>query len=206
MEVTNKATQWISIDERMKRGLRVLDQVENSKLRLLVNRICQSLKSGASENIFNVEEEEKLLVSLSLEKVDLDILLQVLTSILTEAAFHSVKSTIMENTMKNDFSIGDDKVAILSHCWITHGEEIMDSFRQKSIFPCQMTDVSWRVDVKAASTAMAKEAKPVAKIQLNLEGSEKSRLTVEMDRTELSDLYNKLNDIQAQLLLLQKEK
>lgn len=53
--------------------------------------------------------------------------------------------------------------------------------------------------MKASSIATAKEAKPVAKLQLKLEGSEKSRVTVEMDKVQLWDLYHKLDDIQSQL-------
>lgn len=126
---------------RMKQGLKILDQVDNSKLRLLVNRICQSLQSGVNENIFNNEEEEKLLVSLSLEKADLTIFLQLITSIFTQAAFHLVKPATMETTMKDDFSIGDDKVAILSHAWITYAERIVEAFKNKSIFPHQVREM-----------------------------------------------------------------
>ncbi|OXU24964.1 hypothetical protein TSAR_000923 [Trichomalopsis sarcophagae] len=199
-------TAWISVDDRIKRGLKIIDQVENSKLRLLVNRICQSLQSGVSENIFNAEEEEKLLVSLSLEKTDLTILLQTITSIYTQAAFHLVKPNVVETSMKELFSIGDNKVAILSHAWITHAEGIVNALKHKSIFPRQVTDVSWSVDVKAASTAAAKEAKPLAKLQLSFGGSENSKLTVEMNKTQLWDLYHKLDDIQSQLDSLKKEK
>lgn len=68
-----------------------------------------------------------------------------------------------------------------------------------SLFSGQVTGISWSVDVKAASTAAAKQAKPVAKLQLNLEGSENSKLTVEMNKSQLWDLYYKLDDIQSQL-------
>ncbi|XP_011494141.1 PREDICTED: COMM domain-containing protein 1-like [Ceratosolen solmsi marchali] len=190
---------WLSIDERMKRGFEILDKIENSKLRLLVNRICQSLQSGVSKNIFNTEEEEKLLVSLNLEKVDLTILLQTITSVYSQASFHLVKSAALENTMKEHCSIGKDKVAILEHAWITHSEGIVNAFKRQSIFPTQVTDISWSVDVKAASTATAKEAKPIAKLQLNLGGLENSRVTVEMNKTDLWNLFHKLDDIQSQL-------
>ena len=46
---------------------------------------------------------------------------------------------------------------------------------------------------------MAKQAKPVAKLQLKLSGSETSKVAVEMDKTQLWDLYHKLDDIQLQL-------
>lgn len=125
---------------RIKNGLKILDQIENSKLRLLVNRICQSLQSDVSDNIFSAEEEEKLLVSLSLEKTELATLLQTITSIYSRAAFHLVKPSVVETSMKEHFSIGDDKVAILSHAWITHSEGIIDTLKQKSIFPSKVNN------------------------------------------------------------------
>jgi hypothetical protein len=122
----------------MKHGLEILEQVENSKLRLIINRICQSLQSGVSKNIFNEEEEEKLLVSLNLQKVDLTIFIQTVTSIYSQAAFHLIKPAVLENSMKQNFSIGNDKVAILTHAWITHSEEITNAFKRRSIFPIQV--------------------------------------------------------------------
>lgn len=63
----------------------------------------------------------------------------------------------------------------------------------------QVSDISWSVDVQAAMTGAAREAKPVAKIQLHMQSSELSNLSVEMDKHQLWDLYNKLDDIQSQL-------
>ncbi|XP_058806352.1 COMM domain-containing protein 10-like [Phymastichus coffea] len=200
-------SSWISIDDRMRHGLKTLDQIENSKLRLLINRICQSMQAGISDDIFSAEEEEKLMSSLGLEKTDLTVLLQTITFIYSKAAFHIVKPVIVESTMKESFSIGDDKVAILSHAWITHAQGIVDAFKHKSIFPSQVSDVNWTVDVKAASSINAKTAKPVAKLQLSLSGSgENDRVTVEMDKNQLWDLYNQLDDIQSQLEFISKEK
>ena len=96
------------------------------------------MQSGVRDDIFNVEEEEKLMASLSLEKDDLKILLNTIISVYSQAAFHIVKPTIVETTMKENFSIGDDKVAILSHAWITHAEGIINAFKHKSIFPNQV--------------------------------------------------------------------
>lgn len=81
------------------------------------------------------------MVSLSLEKTDLTILLQTITSIYTQAAFHLVKPNAVEASMKELFSIGDDKVAILSHAWITHAEGIVNTLKHKSIFPRQVSEL-----------------------------------------------------------------
>lgn len=122
----------------MNQGLKILNQIENSKLRPLVNRICQSLKSGNEDKIFNQEEEEKLTASLVCEKSDLDILLQTLISIFAQASFHFIKAPAMEARMKQDFSLDEDKIAILTHAWITHSDELIEIRKQKSIFPNQV--------------------------------------------------------------------
>ncbi|XP_023318246.1 COMM domain-containing protein 10-like [Trichogramma pretiosum] len=198
-------TSWIKMDERLKLGLKVLEQIENSKLRLLINRICQALKNGDDKNIFSKEEEEKLTVSLNLEKSDLLILLQSLVSIYSQAAFHMMKSNDIENSMKEFFSLNDDKIAILTHAWITHCDTITDAFKKKSIFPCQIKDVSWTVDVQTSSTALAKDATPVAKIQLITNKQDTSKITVEMNKTQLLDLHKNLNDIHLKLESLRKK-
>lgn len=128
-----------SIIYSFKEGLKIANRIENGKLRLLVNRICQSLQMGIRDKIFSDEEEEKLMVSLSLEQNEVHNLLRVITLIYTQAAYGIVKPAVMEAFMKDHFEIEEDKITILLQAWITHAKEIVDTFRQKSIFPTQVT-------------------------------------------------------------------
>lgn len=192
-------TTWISITTKLEEGLKIVDRLDNSKFRLLINRICQSLQSDIDTKIFNEEEEEKLLVSLNLTKDELTLLLDTIISIYTQAACNVLKSSTMEVFMKNNFKIDEDKISIFTSVWMTYGKGIIENLRQKSIFPKQVKDINWCLNVQSSSSAISKDAQSVALLQLDLTGDKASKLTVEFDKKQLIDLYYNLEKIQAQL-------
>lgn len=122
----------------MEQGLTIVSRVDNSKFRLLVNRICQSLQSSIDTRVFNEEEEDKLLVSLDLTKNELALLLDTVTSIYTQAACNMVKLSIMEAVMRDNLKIDEEKISIFTNAWMTYGKGIVENLRQKSIFPTQV--------------------------------------------------------------------
>ena len=184
---------------RLERGLKIASQVDNSKFRLLINRICQTLQSNVNTKIFSEEEEEKLLVSLDLSKDDLVLLLDALITMYKQAACNAIKPQSMESTLKDTFKTDDDKVQIFLHAWLTYGKGIIDNFRQQSIFPVQVKDIDWSLNVQVASSTIKKNVRPIALLQLNLTGEQRSKLTAEFDKRELTDLYQNLEKIQSQL-------
>ncbi|XP_020283768.1 COMM domain-containing protein 10 [Pseudomyrmex gracilis] len=192
-------TSWISITSKLEQGLKIVTRVDNSKFRLLVNRICQSLQSSNDTKIFNEEEEEKLLVSLDLTKNELTLLLDTVTSIYTQAACNFAKPSVMESVMKDSFKIDEEKISIFINTWMTYGKGIVENFRQKSSFPTQVKDINWCLNVQSSSSAIHKEARPVALLQLDLTGDKTSTLTVEFDKKQLTDIYYNLEKIQSQL-------
>lgn len=113
-------------------------RLDNSKFRLLVNRICQNLQSSINTKIFNEEEEEKLLVSLDLTKDELILLLDTIISIYMQAACNVVKPSLMETVMKDNFKIDEEKISIFTNAWMTYGKGIVENLRQKSMFPSQV--------------------------------------------------------------------
>lgn len=190
---------WITVTSRLERGLKIANQIDNSKFRLLINRICQTLQAAVDAKVFSEEEEEKLLVSLDLNKDDLGFLLDAIVQFYKQAACNIVKSQLMENTLKDTFKIDDDKVQIFVNAWVAYGKGIIDNFRQKSIFPVQVKDIDWCLNVQAASSTIKKDVRPIALLRLNLTGEQQSKLTVEFNKKELTDLYQNLEKIQSQL-------
>ncbi|KAL6432305.1 hypothetical protein ACFW04_006741 [Cataglyphis niger] len=191
---------WINITSKLEQGLTIVARLDNnSKFRLLVNRICQSLQSSIDTKIFNEEEEEKLLVSLDLTKDELILLLDTITSIYTQAACNVVKPSLMETVMKDNFKIDEEKILIFTNAWMTYGKGIVENLRQKSMFPIQVKDINWCLNVQSSSSAISKDARPVALLQLGLTGDKTSTLTVEFDKKQLTDLYYNLEKIQTQL-------
>lgn len=193
---------WITATPRFEQGLKIANQVDSSKFRLLINRICQTLQSNVNTKIFSEEEEEKLLVSLDLNKDDLVCLLDAIILIYKQAACNIIKPHLMESTLKGTFNTDDDKVQIFLNAWITYGKGIIDHLRQMSIFPVQVQKIDWCLNIQAASSTIKRDARPMALLQLNLTGEEESKLTVEFDKKELVDLYQNLEKIQSQLDVL----
>ena len=70
---------------RLQKAVDIINGLDGSKFPLLVNRITQTMQAGAiNEKAFSTEEEEKLQVSLSLEKEDLKLLLESTTFIIEQ--------------------------------------------------------------------------------------------------------------------------
>ncbi|XP_012277460.1 COMM domain-containing protein 10 [Orussus abietinus] len=190
---------WNEITPSVRKGLKIVERLDCGKFRLLVNRICQSLELANDNRVFSDEEEEKLMISLDLNKDELDLLLDTITKIYKQAAYCMMKPAVMETLMKDKFNIGEDKIAALLHAWVTHAKNIVDAFRKKSIFPNKVDNISWHLNVETSSSFISKEARPVVLLQLDLSGESSKKLTVEMDKSELTDLYHSLEKIQNQL-------
>ncbi|XP_011877889.1 PREDICTED: COMM domain-containing protein 10 [Vollenhovia emeryi] len=190
---------WINITSKLEQGLKIVARVDNGKFRLLVNRICQTLQSSTDAKVFNEEEKEKLLVSLDLAKDELAFLLDAVTSIYTQAACSVVKPSVMEVVMRENFKLDEEKISIFTNAWMTYGKGIVENLRQQSIFPTQVKDINWCLNVQSSSSALSKDARPVALLQLSLTGDKTSTLTTEFDKKQLTELYYNLEKIQAQL-------
>lgn len=63
-----------------------------------------------------------------------------------------------------------------------------------------MEDINWSLNIQASTPKNETDAKPLVLLQLGLnEAEEKKKLTVEFDKSSLSDFYDKLEKIQSQL-------
>lgn len=191
-------SSWVNVTPRLESGLQLSNKVDNGKFRLLVNRICQTLQADCTK-IFSDEEEEKLQASLDLSKDNLLIFLDALVSIYKQAAGNIVKPSVLEAALKEVFKINDDKIQILSHAWVTYGKGIVANLRQQSVFPVQVTDIDWSLNIQTSSSSVKKDVRPVALLEMSLTGQQNTKLTLEFNKKELTDLYDNLEKIQAQL-------
>ncbi|XP_012256358.2 COMM domain-containing protein 10-like [Athalia rosae] len=196
-------TTWITVTPRLREGLVILDQINSGKLRLLASRVCQNLQSRIGANTFSQDEEEKLSISLNLSPTDLNLLLDTTTLIYIQAAYHIVKPAAMESYMKDTFNIQDEKINVLVQTWMAHAKGIVDTLRQKSIFPTQVTEINWNLNVQCSSTAVAKDMRTHGMLQLgitDISGKDSpTMLTIEADKTGLTELFDNLEKIQRQL-------
>jgi hypothetical protein len=74
----------------LKRAVDLINNLDASKFPLLLNRITQAMQNSATnEKAFSTEEEEKLQVSLGLQKSDLKLLLESTTFIIEQVLSHN---------------------------------------------------------------------------------------------------------------------
>jgi hypothetical protein len=75
----------------LKRAVDIINSLDASKFPLLLSRISQAMQAGdINAKAFNSEEEEKLEVSLGLEKSDVKLLLESTTFIIEQVLSHTV--------------------------------------------------------------------------------------------------------------------
>lgn len=75
----------------MRKAVDIINSLDASKFPLLLSRISQAMQAGAiNEKAFSTEEEEKLEVSLGLEKSDLKLLLESATFIIEQVSSHII--------------------------------------------------------------------------------------------------------------------
>jgi hypothetical protein len=74
----------------LKRAVDIINNLDASKFPLLLSRITQAMQTAVpNEKAFSSEEEEKLQVSLGLEKSDVRLLLESTTFIIEQVSPHS---------------------------------------------------------------------------------------------------------------------
>ncbi|KAL0121555.1 hypothetical protein PUN28_006819 [Cardiocondyla obscurior] len=190
---------WIEITPKLEQGMKIVTRVDSGKFRLFVNRICQTLQSSVDAKVFNEEEEEKLLVSLDLAKDELILLLDAITSIYKQAACYVVKPFIMETVLKDTFKLDEEKRSIFTSAWLHYGKGIVENFKQQSIFPNQVKDINWSLNVQSSSISLCNTAEAAAMLQLCMTRDRSIPFTTEFNKEQLKDLHEYLEKIQGHL-------
>lgn len=63
----------------------------------------------------------------------------------------------------------------------------------------KVENINWTLNIQAGSSAIALDAKSSILLQLGLTRNDSNSLTIEMDKSQLTDLYNHLEKIQSQV-------
>ncbi|PSN49821.1 hypothetical protein C0J52_01378 [Blattella germanica] len=163
------------------------------------------MQTGASsEKAFSTEEEEKLQISLGLEEQDLKLLLETVTFILEQAAYYVTKPAVLQRHLLDTLKFNEDKTEAFINIWLTSAKGIIEHLRQRSLFPSQLEDVSWSLNLQTASEAQTKQVMPKAVFQFGLKTDDDTEnnhdnVTIEFTHDELYKFYKHLETIQNQL-------
>ncbi|XP_034780625.2 COMM domain-containing protein 10-like isoform X1 [Acipenser ruthenus] len=186
--------------QSIKQAVTLINGIDPGKFPRLLSRILQKLHLKA-ERSFSEEEEEKLQSAFSLEKQDIQLILETVSFILEQAVYHNVKPASLQQQLEN-VHLNPEKAEAFAQAWATTGQETVEKFRQRMFAPKKLESVGWQLSLQMAQSTQAKMKSPCAVLELGVrsEDSENSeKMFVEFSHEELLDFYNKLETIQAQL-------
>ncbi|XP_035236051.1 COMM domain-containing protein 10 [Anguilla anguilla] len=184
----------------IKEAVTHINAIDINKFSRLLSRILQKLHLKA-ERSFSEEEEEKLQSALSLDKQALGLVLETISFILEQAAYHNVKPAALQQQLAG-VHLDPDKVDALSQAWASAGPDTVEKFRHGIFAPKKLEHVGWQLDLQMAQSSQAKLKSPHAVLELGIGGEEAEnaeKLFVEFSHQELLQFYNKLETIQGQL-------
>ena len=201
--------QFIVETEQIKTAIKFINGIENTKFRLLIQRIVQKLHL-ANDAYFKEEEIEKLENSLELSKENINLLISFIEFVFLQSAYFTIKPNHLETQLSN-LKLDEEKSALVIEFWKENAKEIVDRIREtKSISHKRLADIRWRLSLQLASDSKSKQKLTNALIEFQINSdsnssedkkndSKKENVIVEFTRDELYDLFLKLDIIQKQL-------
>ncbi|XP_049776477.1 COMM domain-containing protein 10-like [Schistocerca cancellata] len=195
----------ITANDSLYKAANIINGLDESKFPLLLSRIAQVMQQCPDDKKpFTEEEQEKLEVSLALDKDDLKLLIESSTLILQQAAYHMMKPTVLQQQLHDVLGLKEEKAKTFAQVWVNSAKGIVEQRRKKSVFPVQLEDVRWKLGLQMASDVQLKQKIPKATFQFGLlsdcEGEKiKENITLEFTHDELFEFHKKLEAIQSQL-------
>ncbi|GFR32445.1 COMM domain-containing protein 10 [Trichonephila clavata] len=182
---------------RIQNAVTFINDLDSSKFPLLLTRILQ--KIHLKEEVFTKEESAKLEISLSVDQEQLKLILQTLTFIFQQAAYHLAKPAVLSQQLQL-LDINGEKVSTIVQAWVSNAKTVIDKLKRKTITSKQLSDVNWELRLQTAQSSMSKLKNPVGLIELALDSNEKvEKLQMEFSHKELYSFYNQLETVQSQL-------
>ncbi|XP_059159992.1 COMM domain-containing protein 10-like [Physella acuta] len=184
----------------IKKAVLLINDLDVTRFPLLLSRIIQKLHLK-EERTFSDEEEEKLQGAFGISSKDLDLVLQTLEFILQQAAYHTAKPASLSEQL-TQLQLHDDKVGIIVDAWTNGARDLVQKLRERSVHPCQLDTVDWRLNLQLAQASQSKMKLPNALFQLGIKDENKGvneNILLEFTHQELYEFYNQLETIQNQL-------
>ncbi|KAM4808944.1 COMM domain-containing protein 10 [Rhinophrynus dorsalis] len=194
------ATTIVKESASIKKAVSVINSMDESKFPRLLSRILQKLHLKA-ERSFSDEEEEKLQAAFSLEKKDLQLVLETISFLLEQAVYHNMKTTVLRQQLEN-IHLDQSKAEAFASAWENAGQETVEKFKQRILAPRKLETTAWQLNLQMAQSTQAKMKSPQAVIELGVSTEDSKNLEkvfLEFNHKELLEFYNKLETIQAQL-------
>ncbi|ESO92570.1 hypothetical protein LOTGIDRAFT_190525 [Lottia gigantea] len=184
----------------IQKAVSLINNLDNSKVSLLLSRILSKLYVSESRP-FSEEEESKLQGALDVSGDDLGLILETLEFFVQQAAYHSAKPQVLASQLKG-LEINEDKVDCIVEVWSNGAYEVINRLKSKGLAPKVLEDINWRLNLQLAQSSKVKLKAPNTLIELALkseDSEQKERIRLDFSHEELYEFYQQLETIQKQL-------
>ena len=201
-------SQFIVETKQIRTAIELINEIENVKFRLLIQRIVQKLHLS-NESYFKEDEIEKLETSFDLNLEKINLIINFIEFVFLQSAYFSIKPNQLEIKLKN-LKLEEEKSMLIIEFWKDNAKDIIDKIREtKSISYKKLVDIRWRLNLQLASDLKSKQKLTNALVEFQIAkdsnlSEEKAKgstenVLVEFTRDELYDFFLKLDIIQNQL-------
>ncbi|XP_065060240.1 COMM domain-containing protein 10-like [Rhopilema esculentum] len=192
-------TKWFVATANLKRAIQLVNDLDISRFGKLLQRILQKIHLR-DERSFTDEEEEKLQAAFQLSPDEIGAVLDTLSFILEQAAYHSAKPAILQQQLES-IELNAEKVNAFVDLWTENGASVITKLRKRSLAPKQLDTINWRLNLQLAQKTRTKMKLANAFVELGLKSSssEDEKIRLEFTHGELFEFFQKLETIQSQL-------
>ena len=182
----------MSETNKLQAALQIADRIPQRQFAQALRRIAIALRTG-NETPFSDDEVEAMLEQFGLVPTDFDAMFSVCSYLLQQAACFSFDSDKI-STYATQSGASETVSECFSAVWDAEGYDLIEAMKQKTIADTVLESTSWRLDLKADEINQQPMREP--RILLDLNVSNQKPITIQFTHNELSDLYNKIEDIQ----------
>ncbi|XP_076034278.1 COMM domain containing 10 protein valette isoform X2 [Oratosquilla oratoria] len=191
------------VTEKLKEGIKILNQLSSSKLNGILARVFSAIGSG-QPRVFSEEEETKLSTSLDLSLENTQLLTHTIAYIIQQASYNIVRPNLLAEHLAA-LEVDDSLSAVIVEYWTSNAKVLVDSLRRRNVVEKQLDSIAWELHVTAATSTLARQTQPLALLQFNIsepspaEDGSSSSLVMQLNKQQLYDLYKNIEEIQEQL-------
>mmetsp|Transcript_379 Transcript_379/g.502 ORF Transcript_379/g.502 Transcript_379/m.502 type:complete len:207 (-) Transcript_379:1202-1822(-) len=188
---------------KFKAAIQLMNEVEESKFPLLLNRIIKKLHSK-KEQPFSEEEKEQLVDVLGLNLSQLNSILDSCAFIFEQAAYYTLHPNRLARQL-HEAELNETQCIAFQKVWKAEGNNFISELKEQSLVPKVMDTVKYQLHLQMAQSNLSRLKEPTALFELTLNDTDPEndiapeKVRVEFTHEQLFAFYQQLEQIQGQL-------
>merc|ERR1712137_6232 len=188
---------------KFKAAIQLMNEVEESKFPLLLNRIIKKLHMKKEEP-FTEEEKEQLINVLGLEMAQLTSVLDACSFIFQQAAYYSLPPNRLANQL-HEADLEQAQCIAFQKVWKVEGPSFISELKDQSLVPKVLDTIKYQLHLQMAQSNLSRLKEPTALFEISLDSTDPEngvpaeKVRIEFTHDQLFEFYQQLERIQSQL-------